>query len=116
MAPKFKAYLTEMYAEHKQLFDNFEKIHANYALNKTRWQQEFNEEGRAVMRIVEEWENKLCTRMEKGKYSNYSHKLGDKFRQELRTRFPLIDFVGITITKSPRQETEEFKLTEIKFS
>jgi hypothetical protein len=112
MAPKFKAYLKEMYDAHKELFDDFEEIHAKYTLEKSKWQHEFNEEGKSVIRVVEEWENKLCTRMEKGKHSGFSHRLADKFRAELRVRFPMIDFIGVTVKKS----TPDFEIPRINFS
>lgn len=103
MAIKYKAYLQKMYDEHQSLFEEFTLTHAKYHLEKAKWQDEFNEVGKEVMKVVEEWENRLCKQMEKGNNSTYSHKLADKFRAELRVRFPLIDFVGVTVKKPVTQ-------------
>lgn len=102
MAVKYKAYLQKMYTEHQDLFDRFEDIHHQYQMDKLKFQEEFNSQGIGVMRVVEEWENRLCKQMEKGKNSTYSLHLADKFRAELRVRFPLIDFVGVTTKSSPK--------------
>jgi len=97
MAVKYKNYLKEMYIKHSELFDSFETIHAAYVLDKATHQAEFNRQGQEVLRVVEDWENRLCNQMEKGKHSSFSHRLADKFREELRIRFPMIDFVGAKI-------------------
>jgi uncharacterized coiled-coil DUF342 family protein len=99
MAIKYKDYLKQMYEEHQELFDSFDKVHAEYVLDKSAHQQEYNEKGREVMRVVEEWESRLCSRMEKGKHSSFSHRLADKFKEELRVRYPKIDFIGVEISK-----------------
>lgn len=111
MAVKYKDYLNKMYKEHKELFDDFESVHAEYGLDKRKYQAKFNEQGKEALRIVEEWENKLCRQMEKGKNSAYSARLAEKFRAELRTRFPLIDFVGVTI-----KPADDFTIPRITFS
>ncbi len=100
MAVKYKDYLKNMYSKHQKLFDEFDGVHAAYTLDKANNQSEYNSKGLEVMRVVEEWEGRLCKQMEKGKNSTYSHRLADKFKQELRLRFPLIDFIGVEI-KSP---------------
>jgi hypothetical protein len=56
--------------------------------------------GTEILKIVNEWENKLCAHSEKAGYSNYTGGLAEKFRQELRSAFPMIDYVGIISKKS----------------
>jgi|GEM_PF-244698 hypothetical protein len=100
MAVKYKSYVKKMYQEHQELFDEFDGVHAAYVLNKAVNQKEYNDKGKEVIRVVEEWENRLCSRMEKGKNSTYSHRLADKFKEELRLRYSLIDFIGVEV-KAP---------------
>ena len=58
----------------------------------------FNEQGVAVRHIIEDWDRKLCGRMERGANATYSQRLSEKFWGEVRLRFPMIDFVGATIS------------------
>lgn len=86
-----------MCEENQQVFDDFQFIHDLYQANKKANQVIFNEQGRAVRKIVEDWDRRLCSQMEKGKNSAYSARLSEKFWTEVRLRFPMIDFVGATI-------------------
>ena len=104
MAVKYKSYVKKMYTEQSELFDAIEEAHAEYQLDKKKHQDNFNEQGKEVLRVVEEWENRLCNQMEKGKNSTYSHRLADKFRQEIRVRFPLIDFIGVKVSSKPLEQ------------
>ena len=94
---KFKEYFQKMCAENKVVFDNFQFIHDLYKDNKKANQVIFNEQGLVVRKIVEDWDRKLCGRMERGVNATYSARLSEKFWGEVRIRFPLIDFVGATI-------------------
>ncbi len=87
-----------MLAENKELFAKFEKWHQKYQ-NKELSQEEYNQKGAPVMMVIKDWETRLCAHMEGGKYNTYSAKLAEKFWEEVRKRFPLIDFVGVEIEK-----------------
>lgn len=95
---KYKEYFAKMCQENKKLFDEFQFIHDLYKANKKANQVVFNEQGVAVRRIIEDWDAKLCGRMERGSNATYSARLSEKFWGEVRLRFPLIDFVGATIS------------------
>jgi hypothetical protein len=95
---KFKEYFEKMCAENKQIFDEFQFIHDLYKANKKANQVVFNEQGVIVRKIIEDWDHRLCSRMERGKNATYSARLSEKFWDEVRKRFPLIDFVGATIS------------------
>lgn len=86
-----------MCADNKELFEEFQFIHDLYKENRKANQIVFNEKGALVRRVVEEWDRRLCGRMEKGSNANYSARLSEKFWGLVKTRFPLIDFVGATI-------------------
>ena len=96
---KYKRYFEEMLQQHKQEFEAFEKLHAQYAKRKID-QKEYNEKGESILRIVKEWETKLCSHMESGQYNAYSARLAEKFWEEVRKKFPLIEFVGVEIVKA----------------
>lgn len=94
---KYQEYFTKMCEENKSLFDEFQFIHDLYKDNRKANQVVFNELGSAVRRVIEDWDRKLCGRMERGKNATYSARLSEKFWGLVKTRFPLIDFVGATI-------------------
>ena len=94
---KYKEYFKKMCEENKKVFDDFLFIHNLYKENKKANQVIFNEQGAAVRRIIEDWDRRLCNTMEKGNNATYSARLSEKFWGEVRTLFPLIDFVGATI-------------------
>jgi hypothetical protein len=95
---KFKEYFKQMCEENKVIFDEFQFIHDLYKANKKANQVIFNEQGLVVRHIIENWDRKLCGRMERGKNATYSQKLSEKFWAEVKTRFPMIDFVGAIIS------------------
>ena len=94
---KYKEYFQRMCEENKKVFDEFLFIHNLYKENKKANQVIFNEQGIAVRRIIEAWDRRLCNTMEKGNNATYSARLSEKFWGEVRTLFPLIDFVGAVI-------------------
>lgn len=83
----------------QEVFDEFRKVHALYDLDQDKWQEKFNTEGERIVKLVKEWENKLCKQSEKAGYSNYTGILAEKFQSEVKKEFPLIDHVGLIIKK-----------------
>lgn len=96
-----------MVEANKDLFDKFAKIHTNYGLDKDVNQEEFNKEGEKILTVLHEWENRLCSHSEKAGFANYTGNLAEKFQEEIRNHFPLIDHIGIIVKK--------FQLDQIKF-
>lgn len=86
-----------MTAQNTQLFDEFEAINNEFAINsKSRLiATKFHKTGLEVMDIIRFWERKLCSGMERGNNNIYSDKLADKFWNEVRKRFSHIDMVGL---------------------
>ena len=81
--------------QNEDLFNSFEKIHANFVLDEKKHADKFHLVGRDVVDIIRFWERKLCSGMERGNNSVYSDKLADKFWDEVRSRFSHIDMVGV---------------------
>jgi len=104
MATKYKDYYQRMLETNKELFDEFQKVHDQYALNPKALQERFNKEGEKIRTVIREWENKLCMQSEKAGYAGYTARLSEKFQDEVRKHFPQIDSVGlITNTNNKRQ-------------
>ena len=97
---KYKEFFERMLEENKETFDKFKEIHANYGMDEDKFQDEFNRVGAEILKIVNEWENKLCAHSEKAGYANYTGGLAEKFRGELRIAFPLVDHIGIISKRS----------------
>lgn len=94
---KYKEYFKKMCDENQKVFADFLSIHNLYKLDKKANQVAFNAQGKVVRHILEDWDRRLCNTMEKGNNAAYSARLSEKFWGEVRTLFPLIDFVGATI-------------------
>lgn len=97
---KYKEYVDLMLTNHKDLFDEFKQIHDRYGLEGDKLQVEFNELGKKVLAVIRQWEDKLCGRSEGSGYASYSGGLAQKFQDEIRKIFPMIDNVGIIVESS----------------
>lgn len=99
MTAKFKKYYQKMIEENKEDFDNFTKIHFEYSTDNEKYQEIFNQEGKKIIEIIHEYENRLCANTERGKFNKYSTSLAEKFQNEVRKHYPLIDHIGIIVKK-----------------
>ncbi len=97
MAAKYKEYFQLMLKNHKEEFDLFRDIHDRYSLNQHELQKEFNEVGSKIVRIVRNWEDKLCNRSEGSGYGKFSSALSEKFHEEVRREFPMFDSIGLAV-------------------
>src|SRR5687768_8226473 len=66
---KYKEFFEKMLLENKADFDKFRAIHADYGMDEESHQDEFNKVGAEILKIVNEWENKLCAHSEKAGYA-----------------------------------------------
>lgn len=92
---KSQQYFQDMIEYHKDLFDNFSKIHNEYVQDAKKFQKEFNEKGEEVLGIIRKYENMLCGQSEGGKYGKFSSNLSETFWKIIRGKFPKIDFIGM---------------------
>lgn len=102
-----------MVDENKEAFDNFTRLHFEYSSDPDTNQEKFNSEGEKILVIIREWEGRLCRTQEKT-YSQYAGGLADKFWGEIRSHYPLIDSIGLIVTKP--QKSTDFKLPKINFN
>ncbi len=98
---KFKEYVLRMYDAEKQTFDNFQILHDKYNLDQDNWQDEYNREGEKILKVIQEWEDRLCRTSEKAGYASYTGGLSEKFRDEIKKRFTMIDWIGVKSNKEP---------------
>src|SRR3989304_143803 len=94
---KYKEYVERMLYTEKELFQEFGEIHLKYSGDQDNYQEEFNKVGEKVLVVVRDWENKLCRQSEKAGFGNYTGGLAEKFQEEVKKFFPLIDHVGLII-------------------
>lgn len=111
---KYKEYYEKMVEENKDLFDEFTKAHFEYSIDEDKNQENFNRIGEKVLNITHEWENRLCKTSEGAGFGNYTVNLAEKFQTEIRSHFPLIDHVGIIVSKKPVSTTSSFSIKKIK--
>ncbi len=95
---KYKQYFKEMLSANQTAFDDFKKIHDQFALDRMKYQDEFNRQGEVVVEIIHDWEKRLCARMEGGKNGVYSANLSEKFKDEIKKVYPKIDLVGVKLS------------------
>jgi hypothetical protein len=105
---KYKEYFNRMVAENKEAFDEFTRAHFEYSTDQDKNQEMFNREGEKINKIIHEWEDRLCKQSEKAGFGSYTTNLAEKFQEEVRSHFPLIDSVGIVVNK--------FNLKKIKLN
>ncbi len=84
-----------MFAQNKRTFEDFKNLHDHYTLEPQKYQNTFNEKGKEILEIVQDWENRLCAKSEGGAYSRYSTNLADKFREEVKKYLPKINSIGL---------------------
>lgn len=107
---KYREYFERMITTEKQIFDAFTKLHFQYSQDQDKFQDEFNKSGEKILSIIHEWEGKLCSQSEKAGFGNYTTNLSEKFMQEVRKSFPLIDHIGIIIKKTPNFSIKKISL------
>lgn len=105
---KYKEYFDRMVSENKEAFDRFTQKHFEYSTDQNKYQEEFNKEGESILVIIKEWEDKLCSQSEKAGFASYTGNLAEKFQDEVKSHFPLIDHIGIVVNK--------FSLKKIKLN
>lgn len=95
MAAKFKQYFDMMITDNKEMFENFMDIHDHYTLEPEKYQKQFNDYGKEILEIIQDWENRLCSKSEGSGYGRYSTALADKFREEVKKHIPKINSIGL---------------------
>lgn len=98
MAIRYKALIKEMYEAHPDMMTELDTLHRAYALDQKKNQPEFNRLGGKAVEVMRDYERKLCGKSERAGMGVYSSKLAETFWKEIKKRYPLIDFVGVTIT------------------
>ena len=89
-----------MVEENKTAFDKFTQAHFEYSTNEDKYQEAFNAEGEKILDVIHEWEDRLCKNSESAGFSSYTGNLAEKFQEEVRSHFPLIDHIGIIVKPS----------------
>lgn len=107
---RYKEAVRDMIEQNKKIFDEFQKLHDRYSLDKQSLQDEFNEKGKIVMDLVRKYEDRLCGKSESTGYGAYTGNLAEKFQQEVRKHFPLIDYVGIKMKTNPAFSLKKINL------
>ncbi len=114
---KYKAYVQKMLEENQKLFDDFRKLHNDYSLNPDTLQEKFNDDGKKILEVIHEYENRLCSNTERGMYNKFSEGLAEKFQNEVRKYFPKIDYIGLIVKPSSKSSPSvEFALKKINLS
>lgn len=107
---KFKEYVKRMYEAESVFFDEFQALHDKYNLDQDRFQEEFNKTGEKALKIIADWEARLCKNSESAGYASYTGGLAEKFRGEIKKRFTMIDWVGVISKKEPDFFVKKIKL------
>lgn len=78
-----------------QLYQDFARVHADFAAHPEKNRARFNQIGRDFVGIVRSYERRLCGGMERTNNSVYSTGVSEKYWALVRQDFPLIDQVGV---------------------
>lgn len=94
---KYRQAFMEMITKHEQQFSEFKRIHDLYQQDSKKFEDEFNSIGKPLVNIIHEYENRLCAKMEGSGKAAFTSNVSDKFWEQVRAFFPLIDLVGAKI-------------------
>lgn len=97
MSVLYQKIYKEMVEANAEKFAAFKTVHDQYRLDQTKYQAEFDILGKPLLRIIEDYESRLCGKMEGAGRGTYSANLAEKFRGEIKKNFPLIDFIGVKV-------------------
>ena len=92
---RYKKLVNEMLEKNKDLFDKFREIHDKFEKDSSKYRKEFNKVGEEVVEVIRVYVDDLCRTSESSGYGNYTSKLAEKFWDEMRKEFVMIDEVGI---------------------
>ena len=95
--PKFTQIFNKMLDDHSEKFEEFLLIHEQYKFDNKKHQSEFNRIGKPILEIIRDYENRLCSGMERGVFGKYSDKVSEKFWDRVKKEFPLVELVGVEI-------------------
>jgi len=95
MPAKYKQYFNMMLEDHKELFENFKDIHDHFVMEPEKYKKVFNQYGKEILEIVQDYENRLCAKSEGGGYGRFSTNLSDKFRLEVQKYIPKLNSIGV---------------------
>lgn len=84
-----------MLDNNKEVFENFKDIHDHYVMEPLNYQKVFNEYGKEILEIIQDYENRLCSKSESGGFGKFSTNLADKFRLEVKKYIPKLDSIGL---------------------
>lgn len=95
MAAKYLVLFQQMLKENEGLLSEFKLLHDKYENDPITYQNQYNNEGEAVLELVQRYENMLTSHTENAGYGKYAANLSDKFRSAVKSLFPKFDFIGI---------------------
>lgn len=105
-----------MISENKDLFTEFTKAHFEYSTNQDKYQENFNKIGEKILSVIHEYENRLCKTSEGAGFGSYTTNLAEKFQGEIKSHFPLVDHIGIIVTKRSISPPDKFSIKKIKLT
>lgn len=95
---KYKEFYKKLITEHAEEFREFKKIHDLFAKDRMKYQDDYNNQGSDIVDLINLYEKKLCSKMEGSKNGVYSASLAEKFREEIKKDYPLIDLIGVRLS------------------
>lgn len=87
-----------MIEENKDFFDSFKALHDKYKNDQETYQAEYNTQGEKALEIIRRYEQNLLSKSSTSQFAKYSNNLSDKYWEAVRSYFPMIDFVGVSVS------------------
>jgi len=94
---RYKKIFKDIWDADKELFQKFFLLNNEYEDVKKRAsvEDEFQNIGKQVKKLLQEGEQELCRQMEKSQHRVFSSNLADKYWDEIRQYFKYMDMVGV---------------------
>lgn len=95
MAAKYLQVFQQMLKENESILAEFKLLHDKYEADPSKYQDQYNKEGEAVLELVQKYENMLTSHTENAGYSKFSTNLSDRFYSAVKSLYPKFDFIGM---------------------
>lgn len=90
---KYVELFDEMVNRNAEIFSSFVEAYENISDSESR--AGFNKIGDKVNELLIQYVNELCRSVDGSKFSKYGSKLEDTFRNYARSKYPMIDEIGV---------------------
>ena len=93
---KYKQVYIDTLKAHRAEFESFRVIHDLFKADQKKYSKHYNIQGKKIRDYLDRAVNILCGKTESSGHGAFSSVLADRFWEEVRRDYPMVDFIGVT--------------------